>query len=74
MKIVIPGGSGQIGTLLGRAFHQAGHEVIELSRSPSPDRPWRVAVWDARTLGAWTAELESADAVINLAGKSVDCR
>ena len=74
MKIVIPGGSGQIGTLLARSFHQDGHEVIELSRSPSPDRPWRVATWDARTLGAWAAELEAADAVINLAGKNVNCR
>lgn len=74
MKIVIPGGSGQIGTLLGRAFQKDGHEVVELSRTPSTSRPWRVAAWDARTLGAWAAELETADAVINLAGRNVNCR
>ena len=74
MKIVIPGGSGQVGTLLGRAFHRGGHEVIELSRRPLAARAWRVVKWDGRTLGAWTAELEAADAVINLAGRSVNCR
>ncbi len=74
MKIVIPGGSGQVGALLARTFHQEGHEVIELSRNPSSNRPWRVAAWDARTHGPWTAELETADAVINLAGKNVNCR
>ncbi len=73
MKIVIPGGSGQIGATLARAFHQAGHAVVVLSRAPAP-APWRTAAWDAQTLGAWTAELEGADAVINLAGRSVNCR
>jgi len=74
MKIVIPGGSGQVGTLLARAFQKDGHEVIELSRRPSTNRPWRVVAWDARTLGAWSTELEAADAVINLVGRNVNCR
>ena len=74
MKIGMPGGSGQSGTLLARAFQKDGHEVVELSRSPSSKRPWRVVVWDARTPGPWTAELAAADAVINLAGKNVNCR
>jgi uncharacterized protein (TIGR01777 family) len=74
MKIVIPGGSGQVGTLLGRALQKDGHEVVEVSRSPSAKRPWRVVHWDARALGPWTAELEGVDAVINLAGKNVNCR
>ena len=74
MKIVLPGGSGQVGTLLARDFHGSGHNVIELSRHPSGNRPWRSVAWDARTIGAWAAELEGADAVINLAGRSVDCR
>jgi hypothetical protein len=72
-KVVIPGGSGQVGTILARAFHDDGHEVIVLSRKPSSAR-WRVAPWDARTLGSWADELEDADAVINLAGRSVNCR
>src|SRR5262245_43996415 len=76
MKIVIPGGSGQVGTVLARAFHQAGDEVVTLSRSPAA-APWRVVPWDAgqsATLGAWAAELDSADVVINLAGRNVNCR
>jgi len=74
VKIVIPGGSGQVGTLLGRAFRRDGHEVVEFSRNPSRSRPWRVVAWDGESLGPWAAELEGADAVINLAGRSVNCR
>lgn len=73
MKIVIPGGTGQVGTLLARAFHAKGWDVVVLGRHPVKV-PWRFVPWDARTLGAWTAELEAADAVINLAGRSVNCR
>jgi uncharacterized protein (TIGR01777 family) len=73
MKIVIPGGSGQVGTLLARALHGEGHEVVVLSRSPGT-APWRFVAWDAKTLGDWTRELDGADVVINLAGRSVNCR
>jgi uncharacterized protein len=73
MKIVIPGGTGQVGTLLARAFHKASHDVVVLSRKPYP-APWRIITWDAETLGAWTSEFEQADVVINLAGRSVNCR
>ena len=73
MKIVIPGGTGQVGNILARAFHQSGHEVVVISRHPN-SAPWRVAAWDGETVGDWAAELEDADAVINLAGRSVNCR
>jgi hypothetical protein len=73
MKVVIPGGSGQVGTVLARAFHAGGDEVVILSRKPA-SAPWRVAVWDAETLGDWALEFESADVIINLAGRSVNCR
>ena len=73
MKVVIPGGTGQVGTILARAFHQRGDEVIVLSRSPQT-APWRTVRWDAETLGDWESELEGADVVINLAGRSVNCR
>ena len=73
MKIVMPGGTGQVGTVLARAFHGEGHEVVILSRRPER-APWRVLAWDAETLGDWAAEFEGADAVINLAGRSVNCR
>lgn len=73
MKIIIAGGSGQVGTILSRAFHAAGHETIVLSRTPQT-APWRILPWDGENPGPWTAELEDADVVINLAGRSVNCR
>ena len=73
MKIVIPGGTGQVGTILARAFHRDAHEVVALGRT-RVRAPWRVVVWDAQKDGDWTAELEGAQAVINLAGRSVNCR
>ena len=73
MKIVIPGGSGQVGTLLARAFTAAGDEVVVLSRRPAP-QAWRVVGWDGASDGAWQQEVDGADVVINLAGRSVNCR
>jgi uncharacterized protein (TIGR01777 family) len=73
VKIVLPGGSGQVGTLLARRFQRDGHDVVVLSRSSLP-APWRVVAWDAETAGDWTAELDGADVVMNLAGRSVNCR
>ena len=73
MKIVIPGGSGQVGQILARHFHARGHMVTVLSRSPRP-APWRVVSWDGATPGGWISELEQSDVCINLAGRSVNCR
>jgi uncharacterized protein (TIGR01777 family) len=73
MKIVIPGGSGQVGNILARHFHSQGHLVTILSRNPQPS-PWRVVSWDGFTPGAWIGDLEQSDVCINLAGKSVNCR
>jgi uncharacterized protein (TIGR01777 family) len=73
MNVVIPGGSGQIGTILARHFHRQGHTVTVLSRSPRPV-PWGVVHWDAETEGPWTAALEQSDICINLTGRSVNCR
>ena len=73
MRIVIPGGSGQVGRMLARHFHSQGHAVVVLSRIPQA-APWSVAEWDASTLGPWVDELEHSDVCINLAGRSVNCR
>lgn len=73
MKIILPGGSGQVGTVLARAFHERGHTAVVLSRNPKR-AAWRTLEWDGKSLGPWTEEIEGADVVINLAGRSVDCR
>jgi hypothetical protein len=73
MKIVIPGGSGQVGTILARHFRKLGHDVVVFSRKPGAGA-WRTVVWDANSHGDWRTELEHADAVINLVGRSVNCR
>jgi uncharacterized protein (TIGR01777 family) len=70
MKFVLAGGSGQIGRILKTHFEAQGHAVVILGRNGGPG----VVAWDGRTLGPWVRELEGADVVINLAGKSVNCR
>ncbi|MGN9758725.1 TIGR01777 family oxidoreductase [Streptomyces sp. SD31] len=71
MKIVIPGGTGQVGTVLNRALTAAGHEVVVLTRRPT--RAGEVH-WDGATSGPWATEIDGSDVVINLAGRSVSCR
>ncbi|MHC5261477.1 epimerase [Streptomyces sp. UC4497] len=71
MKVVLPGGTGQVGGVLRRALTAAGHEVVVLTRRPV--RGGEVQ-WDGRTLGPWAEVVDGSDVVINLAGRSVSCR
>ena len=73
MRIVLPGGSGQVGQALARHFQQQGHHVTVLTRGPYA-APWQTVHWDGEQTGPWTEYLEGADACINLAGRSVNCR
>ena len=73
MRVVIPGGSGQVGTILARAFRREGLDVVVLSRQQL-SCPWPVVRWDGETLGPWQREIDGADVVVNLAGRSVNCR
>lgn len=73
MKIVIPGGTGQVGTVLARAFQADGHDVVVLGRHPR-EQKWCEVKWDGETIGDWADEFDGADVVINLAGRSVNCR
>jgi uncharacterized protein len=73
LRIVIPGGSGQVGTLLARHFQERGHHVTVLTRAPFA-APWQTVHWDGKTLGPWVETLEGADVCIHLSGKSVNCR
>ncbi len=81
MKVVLPGGSGHLGQLLARELGRRGHEVTVLSRGGTARNGRasglgvpRVVGWDGQKLGPWAGELDGADAVINLAGRSVNCR
>ncbi len=64
--------------MLTRAFLATGDECVVLTRKLSANRKetpgLRLVAWDGRTLGPWAAEFAGADVVINLAGRSVDCR
>lgn len=77
MQILIAGGSGQIGTLLTRAFVADGHGVTILSRKPSTlleKSAIEWTVWDGESSTQIADEIDRADVVINLAGQSVNCR
>ena len=73
-RVVLAGGSGFLGTSLARHLVGVGYDVVVLSRSARPAKgDWRVVSWDGRTVGAWAREVDGAAAVINLAGRTVDC-
>ena len=61
-----------MGQLLARGFVASGHEVVILSRASAA--VGRTVSWDGRTVGAWAKEIDGADVVMNLAGRTVNCR
>ena len=70
MNILVPGGSGQVGQILKRRFQAHGHQVVILSQNS--ENP--TARWDGKTLGDWQQHDDESDVVINLAGRTVNCR
>jgi uncharacterized protein (TIGR01777 family) len=68
-KLVLVGGNGFLGRHLRAHFQRIGYEVVSISRTGPGD-----VRWDARTLGPWAPELEGAAVLVNLAGRTVDCR
>lgn len=73
LRIVIPGGSGNVGRMLAESLQERGHQVTVLTRGPYTAN-WQTVHWDGEHQGPWTETLEGADACINLAGRSVNCR
>lgn len=71
MKIIIAAGTGFLGQNLEKYFTKKGNEVYILTRNPKRKNE---ILWNAKTLGEWKDLLENADVLINLTGKSVDCR
>lgn len=73
-SVVITGGSGYIGTTLAAYLAEQGYAPTIIARTPpKKSGPWKYAAWDGRTVGDWAAELEGAYAIVNLAGRTVDC-
>ena len=72
LRLIIAGGNGFLGHQLAQYFRQRGYRVVVLGRGPSAGPDY--VRWDGRTLGPWAAALEGAAALINLAGRTVDCR
>ena len=74
-RIILAGGRGFLGFALTQKFIGLGDEVIVLTRSPGRRSDGvKEITWDAKTLGDWAKWIDGAEVVINLVGKSVDCR
>jgi len=76
MKVIITGGTGNIGRYLIPELKKHGHQLVILSRSPekhrgSFDQDIKLVQWDAKTAAGWAEEADGADAIINLAGESI---
>ena len=74
-RIILAGGSGFLGGELAKHFLALKWDVVILTRAPKPrSDEVREVSWDAKSLGDWARELDGATAVVNLTGRSVDCR
>ena len=73
-RLILAGGTGFLGQALVKHFQKLGWEVIVLTRNPQAGCTAREVRWDAEKLGDWARELDGAAAVVNLTGRSVDCR
>ncbi|WCO00990.1 TIGR01777 family oxidoreductase [Psychroserpens ponticola] len=69
--ITIAGGSGFLGQVLEAYFSKKGYKIFILTRTPQRDNE---IYWNGKDLDRWSKTLEQTDILINLTGKSVDCR
>ncbi len=73
-KMIVTGANGFLGKYLCHWFARTGWEVVAISRHGGVPGVVRDLRWDGRTVGDWTGEFEGAGVVVNLAGRSVNCR
>lgn len=75
-KLIIAGGTGFLGSVITKHFRNTFDEIILLSRkhNTATNHNIKTVIWDAKSMGEWITELEGADVMINMTGRSVDCR
>ncbi|HEX8911782.1 MAG TPA: NAD-dependent epimerase/dehydratase family protein, partial [Humisphaera sp.] len=74
-RLVIAGGNGYLGRHVARWFADRNWDVVLLSRrAGTPTPSIRTVVWDGKSHGPWAGEVDGADALLNLAGRTVNCR
>lgn len=74
-KIVLAGGNGYLGAVLAEYFKPLATQIIILARkSAAENGNIKTMVWDGKTEGDWTTQLNGADLLVNLCGKNVNCR
>jgi uncharacterized protein (TIGR01777 family) len=73
-RIILAGGSGFLGQTLAKEFFARNFEVVVLTRAPRERSDGVVEVkWDGASGGEWLKFLDGAEAVVNLAGKNINC-
>ena len=74
-RVVLAGGSGFLGQSLAKVLLGKGYEVVILSRGAHREGSGiRQLHWDGETLGGWSESIDGAKAIVNLTGRSVNCR
>jgi hypothetical protein len=74
-RVVLAGGSGFLGRALASQLLVKNYEVVVLTRSPRERNDnVKEITWNGKTLGDWVQYVDSAHAIVNLAGRSVNCR
>ena len=74
-RIVLAGGSGFLGQSLTKVLVEKGYDVVILSRGAQRgSAPVQQLHWDGEHLSDWRHSLDGASAVVNLTGRSVNCR
>lgn len=74
-KLIIAAGTGFLGQVLINHFKNSYSEIVVLTRGKSEVKnKIKYVNWNAKSFSGWEKELENAEVLINLAGKSVDCR
>lgn len=75
MKVVIAGGNSYLGKTLANHYSAMANGVVLLARRPAPaNGNIRTVLWDGKSIGPWADEVDGADLLINMAGRSVNCR